>query len=561
MTLSRDLRTAVEEMVQKAIRNLHYDATLGKGDEAKTLFVAGRPNFVWARVGIPTPTIQVVRCTKVTPAYGLQVRVWHDHDNVLSVASQDDSQAEKFYGGRVVGNAGPHNQSHGYFGMDPVLLDGRQFLPLLCQPNSPQDLSVRVRSCILYDADGGATAFAGGNIDLTAHVPSSANEQRIVIVGLNIGSNTLTATLGSIKTVAALDTTNIPFSDAEAAAIDVSSAVIPIMAIRLFNGQTQITPHDLFKDMRPYFTLPWLTSGSESGGESGADGVLPGYFGGRLTPTSGEPVPTANATGVTTLYCAPTDKDMNALDVGYAKLFNTTSSLWETHTWSEISASVPSTSDSVHDVFFSHNSGSDVYELTFSGAWTNDTTRSTALGDEGGIKVQAADHSKLWIGIIKTTSVSGETESSVLAQNGKRFIVNKYNQVELPLWIHDNDTFWQTMSTNYEAYNTSTDNKASYIYINNGHAVWMRGLTSAFNSGGSTTIGIGLDSTSVNSAQLHNNSGGARESIGCEGWFNPAEGAHANYGLQRVNASTATIYGIAASGPQIQTGFVGHVRG
>lgn len=564
MISNTTLYDLIERAVEKAIAKLHDKMRLGKGDTAKTLFVAGRANFVWARDITGSNALLQVRCTKITPAYGLEVYVKRGLDGVVEVAGQDDQSAEKFWGGKVVGNGGAHALAHGYFGTDPILLVGRQFVPFLCQANDPADLTVRVHPCIFWNTDGSATAFAGGNLDLSSYVPSSANQQRIVIVARDKTTNTLTAIAGTPKTVASTDVTRVPFSDAEAAAIALGSNHVPSMAVRLYNGQTVINIHDTFLDMRQYYTMPWeggSGSGAESGGESGDD-LHAGFFGGRLTPVSGTPVPTTDQTAVTTIYCTPTDKDGHALDVGYAKLWDTTLGDWMTHQWSEISASVPATTDTLYDIFFYFDGAA--YQLQFV-AWTNDTTRATALGDQDGIQVMASDHSKLFIGMVRTTSVSGQTEDSKSTQNGKRYIVNRYNQVRRSLYIYDSTNFWSTSNTSYENLNTSANNRCNFLVCDGGKELSAElrfDCSGGANGSVYGYLGIGLDST-TNSAQMFQSGGGGtsvRATLSTEYKAKIPEGARYLQVLQRASGGTFFFLG-SLDGSSTKSAGMGYVWG
>jgi hypothetical protein len=93
---------------------------------------------------------------------------------------------------------------------------------------------------------------------------------------------------------------------------------------------------------------------------------------GRLTLTTGLPVTTADVTGAsaTTLYYAPYG-GCNQID-----LFDGTT--WARNAFAQISIAVPATTSQMYDVFAYDNAGVVALELT---AWTNDTTRATALVD------------------------------------------------------------------------------------------------------------------------------------------------------------------------------------
>lgn len=543
MTSDSTLHQLMDAMVRKAIKNMHFNATLGKGDISKTLYVTNRPGFVWARVQMPTGmSIQQIRGRKAALGYGAPVFVKYGIDDVLEVAEEDATAAISYWG-HGAGNTGPHGMAHGYFGSDPILLSGLQFLPLLCQPNNPPDLTVRVRACILY-LNGQAIAFRGGTLDLTSSVPSGANEQRIVIVGVNITTLALTATNGSVKTVASTSVTNIPFSDADAAAIDVDDDVVPVVAVRLYKDQTQINIHDIFKDMRPYFHLPW-GGGSGSGAESGE--AYAGVCQARLTTVSGTPKPTGANSPSSTLYLT----EYVGQVIG---LFNTDTNKWEPHLLSsEISVSLSGTASLYgYDVFVRDNSGT--LELSIV-SWGSGTSRATALGTQNGVLVKESDHSYLWLGSIMIDSGGG-----TCTQDEQHMGVdNHYNKEDYKLLVQSGSTFWSYGSATKRAFDNNANNR---LYVmNNGYKkrkISLEGRCYAYASGsaGVGAIGIGKDSTTTNNAESHGNylttNGGM---LLTELEDNPSAGVHFYQLLEWTNGNTIFFTGTAGVAAVIRQTF------
>jgi len=373
--------------------------------------------------------------------------------------------------------------------------------------------------------------------DLASYIPVTAGKAKYVMVGIDI-AGTMQVTDGDEFNIAALP------RPAESGVNTVAEGVAGLGHVRLHEGLTQLAKTDIV----PRHAAPRIIGAN--------DGIYAGFFGGRLTPVSGDPTPTADQTAVTTVYCAPTDQDGNALDTGYAKLFNTTLGEWQTHQWEEISASVPSTTNTPYDVFFYHD-GAD-YRLEFV-AWTNDTTRATALGTQDGVKVMASDHSKLWIGKIRTTGVSGQTESSATT----RYISNEYNQVQLRLYLHDDTNLWTTTSTTFEQLRGQTSNKVSFIQSSRPKQVWLLGGFNTFNTAASTFISVGIDSTTVSAADTFIGGGGTSTLITAMFAYHqiPSEGEHEAPVLQKVQSGTSTIFGDNGASVTLKSAMTGHVWG
>jgi len=136
--------------------------------------------------------------------------------------------------------------------------------------------------------------------------------------------------------------------------------------------------------------------------------------GGRLTLESNVPVSTLDHTAKTVLYYTPYNGNR-------LPLYNSASSRWEIHSFSEISLSLGTlTSGLNYDVFIYDSSGTKLMELV---AWTNDSTRSEALGLQDGIYVRLNNSAKRYLGTIRTTSTTTTEDSE-----SRRFVWNINNK-------------------------------------------------------------------------------------------------------------------------------------
>lgn len=204
----------------------------------------------------------------------------------------------------------------------------------------------------------------------------------------------------------------------------------------------------------------------------------------RLTLTSGDPTNQAAVTAATTIYLCPYLGNTIAL-------FNGTT--WDTITSAQVSIAVPATTATNYDIFAYNNAGTLAMELT---AWTNSTTRATALVYQDGVLVKSGDATRRFMGSFRTTGVSGQTESTAT----NRLITNYYNRVMLPLNQAPADATWTWSGTygSWRAANGNTTTNAISVMLcdpatsENIYLVYQIGTKS---NGTSVTVivGIGLD--------------------------------------------------------------------
>lgn len=276
----------------------------------------------------------------------------------------------------------------------------------------------------------------------------------------------------------------------------------------------------------------------------GTKGLLPVCCG-RLTLTSGTPVTTADVTGATNIYFAPYGGDRIALFSG---------TLWKTLTFTERTLALGTlTSGLPYDIFAYDSSGVVTLESL---AWASGTARTTALTTQDGILVKSGATTRRYLGTFYTTSTT-QTEDSA----SKRFLWNYYNRVNKNLVAIDTTDYWTyTIATYRPSNNNTTDGigrfscvvgwQDSFVKVERQAAVYW-GSYSAIG------VGIGVDSTSVNSAQIQ---GGRIGSDGsCSAFLNYALPVGYHY-IQSLEAAYATgvctwvgDYGLSYN----QTGMVG----
>jgi hypothetical protein len=212
-------------------------------------------------------------------------------------------------------------------------------------------------------------------------------------------------------------------------------------------------------------------------------GLIPG---GRLTFTTGTPFTTSDVTGAsaTTLY-------YSALDHNSLPLYDGTN--WARVTYAaDLSIAVPATTSQMYDVFVYSNAGVATLELT---AWTNDTTRATALVRQDGRWSKTGALTRLYLGSFRTTTVSGQGEDS----DAKRHLFNAYNRKRRRLKKTDLTANWSYTTATIRQQNAAAANQVDVV-VGLAEVLLDLRLTASVETvaaGSEFWLGIGEDSTST----------------------------------------------------------------
>jgi len=174
--------------------------------------------------------------------------------------------------------------------------------------------------------------------------------------------------------------------------------------------------------------------------------VAPHSCNGRLTLTTGTPVPAADVSGASTLYFTPYNGNRVAL-------YHAATG-WKVHELSEISISLSGTTASKpHDVFIYLSGSSLALELV---EWSSATIRATALTKQDGVLVKSGSPEKRYLGTIYINSTGGQTDDSV----HKRFVWNYYNRLPWADYDEDPTDSWTVPAG------------TSFVATNGGAACW-----------------------------------------------------------------------------------------
>ena len=304
-------------------------------------------------------------------------------------------------------------------------------------------------------------------------------------------------------------------------------------------------------------TFATFTSGGVAA--EGAAYLTPGSFSaplcGRLTLTTGTPVTTADVTGATTIFLTPYG------GCNVITLWNGT--IWVPVTFTEISMPLGTlTSGKPYDVFCFLSAGVAACEFL---VWTNDTTRATAVIYTDGRLTKTGAKDRLLVGTFYTTSTTATEDSAA-----NRYVSNVYNTKRRYMQNAKETTdSWNYKDTAFRQANANAANQLNYIQTFQDNVIIANVRALAQSTAGAAnqdvTAGIGVDSTTVNSAQTFGANIGPSGTPAIQLNTNyqgfPGVGKHSLVWLERGNntASTTTWYGDAGLPTEFQSGMWGEV--
>lgn len=181
-----------------------------------------------------------------------------------------------------------------------------------------------------------------------------------------------------------------------------------------------------------------------------------------------------------------------------------------------------------------------------------------------------------YMGTVRTTAAAGTPARGGVTEDsfggaasqvgGKRFIWNRYNRVARALCVVDKSDSWTYTTATFRQVQAAIGNKVEYIVGWSLDIVKANthGIVSSANTAGSQSSGVGLDSTSVNSAQLNGTTsiittGGVGSTASSEYKGYPGVGYHALVWLEIAGASgTVTWYGDGGLA-YIQSGLIAEI--
>lgn len=277
--------------------------------------------------------------------------------------------------------------------------------------------------------------------------------------------------------------------------------------------------------------------------------------GGRLTAENNVARSVSNQLAKTDIHYTPDRHNQISLFDGVH---------WLGYNFAQLTHGVPAVADTIHDtfIFLSNFETLEIEPV----AWTNDTTRAVALGTQDGRLIKSGDATKLYVGTFRTTSIAGQCEDS----EAKRFVWNHYNRIPRKLKRLEATASWPyaTLDTWRQA-NAAIANRVETVSGLDDAWLDLSVRVSAQHSvaGSIMSVGIGIDSTTVNSADVSEVIGApvANDFNAGEAKLkqNLAIGYHALNWLEITDAATATFFGTHVSGGEdySRSGLEGYILG
>lgn len=272
----------------------------------------------------------------------------------------------------------------------------------------------------------------------------------------------------------------------------------------------------------------------------------------RLTTESGVAYSTADRISQGTIYLTAR-QDSGFTDSGSGgriALFDGTR--WILYNNAQISLALSVSSGTLYDVFVYDNGGTLTLELT---AWSSATVRATALELKDGVLVKTGATTRRYMGTIRGSGVNVTEDSAT-----KRFVWSYYHRTPRLLQKVEVADSWTYATATWRSANNSTANRVEFVIGVNESPVEAR--VDAAQNGSATqigTVGIGLDSTSANSAQVYiEGNSYFSTSAAYQGY--PGIGYHFLQWLEYARTGTVTFFGDAGI-VTLQSGIHGSIMG
>lgn len=176
-------------------------------------------------------------------------------------------------------------------------------------------------------------------------------------------------------------------------------------------------------------------------------GISPSDCQGRLTLSSGVPVPTSDLTAQGTVYFTPFRGNV---------IWVFTGSVWKPMTFTEKSLALSGlTASKPADIFAYDNSGTVALEGV---SWTNDTTRATAIAYQDGVAIKSGDATRRYLGSIYVDSSNQCTDTLEI-----RYVWNMYNRVRRPMMRKEATDSWTYTTASFRDAANSTSNRLRFF--------------------------------------------------------------------------------------------------
>lgn len=295
---------------------------------------------------------------------------------------------------------------------------------------------------------------------------------------------------------------------------------------------------------------------------------------GRLTLTTAVPVTTADVTGATTLYYTPYCGNQVPIYNGSAFAMTTFAELSQATTDATKSPAAVAASK-VYDLFVWSDGGT--IRCTRGPAWTNDTTPGTGAGTSELQMINGIMTNKVaitngpganlgtYVGTVRSDASSQLNDSVLL-----RYVANAYNAVDRNMVVVDTTDSWTYTTATWRQARATSSNQVAYVSPQLPFVNLVEANCQSVTQGGAgnprLAVGVGVDSTSTNSAQILGSAAVQTATfytdVVCSYKGYPGIGAHTLVWLEisEVSGGTTTWYGDGGFA-YIQSGLVGCMKG
>lgn len=179
--------------------------------------------------------------------------------------------------------------------------------------------------------------------------------------------------------------------------------------------------------------------------------LFAGVCQGRLTATTAVPVTTADVATTTNVYWTPYMGNNIGLYDGSAN--------WTVLPFTETTLALGTVvTATLYDVFAYNNSGTLALEKL---AWTNTTTRATALVLQDGLLVKTGATTRRYLGTFYTISTTQTADSS--QSSAGRYLYNYYNQVPRNMYALEATASWNYTTATWREARAQTTNQCNWI--------------------------------------------------------------------------------------------------
>lgn len=267
--------------------------------------------------------------------------------------------------------------------------------------------------------------------------------------------------------------------------------------------------------------------------------VIPSTDDFRLTLLSGSAVPSADQTAKTTIFCTPYKGT-------HISLYDGTN--WSDYQSAEFSLALGTLTNALpYDVFCFDSSGVPTLEFL---AWTNATTRATALVQQNGVWSKTGALTRRYLGTFYTTATTTTEDSKA-----NRFLWNASNRICTDDTIQSTTVTWTYGTNSWTNMDTASGGAGGalawqhfFVVGLDEDAVEASACTMSQAAASDASMTFGLDSQTVESASATGASANARASLSeplVAYWSGrPGIGKHYLNALMRApGAASVTFYG------------------